>query len=247
MQPHIHLEESLEISYAVLPGDPARVERIAAHLEQVRELGMNREYRCVSGVYQGVPVLAISTGMGGPSVAIAVEELRRIGVTHFIRIGSCGALQRGIGLGELVLAQAAVRDDGTSATYIKPSYPAVSDADLLCFCREAAKKRGLTAHTGLIRTHDSFYIDEQDAINDYWSARGILASDMETAALLTVARLRGGKAMSILNNVVLWGEDTFDSIGAYADGEDASARGETASILLALDTFAALDRAEKGA
>jgi uridine phosphorylase len=242
MQPHIHLDESLNISYAIMPGDPARVERIAAYLEQPHDLGINREYRCISGTYRGVKVLAISTGMGGPSTAIAVEELRQIGITHMIRIGSCGALQEGIPIGDLILAQGAVRDDGTSATYVSRSYPAVSDAEMLFLCKEAALKCNITTHTGIVRSHDSFYIDDQDAIDEYWHRMGVLGSDMETATLLTTARLRGVKALSILNNVVLWGNDTFDSIGSYSTGENASALGEKASILLALETFVSIEQ-----
>ncbi len=245
MQPHIHLEESLGIPYAIMPGDPARVERIAAYLDQTCDLGSNREYRCISGTFRGVRILAVSTGIGGPSAAIAVEELRHTGVSHMIRIGSCGALQPGIRIGDLILAQGAVRDEGTSAAYVSRSYPAVSDAEMLCLCQEAAAKNGITTHTGIVRSHDSFYVDGQDAINEHWSGRGILGSDMETAALLTVAGLRGVKALSILNNVVLWGNDTFHSIGAYSEGDTDGAGGEKASILLALETFAAIDRKEK--
>ena len=117
VQPHIQLDESLHIKYAILPGDPARVGRIAQQLEHVEELKFNREYRSLRGTYKGVPVLAMSTGMGGPSTAIGVEELNQIGVKCLIRIGSAGALQRGIGLGDLILVTGAVRDDGTSATY----------------------------------------------------------------------------------------------------------------------------------
>ena len=122
MQPHIHLEESLGIPYAIMPGDPARVERIAAYLDQTCDLGSNREYRCISGTFRGVRILAVSTGIGGPSAAIAVEELRHTGVSHMIRIGSCGALQPGIRIGDLILAQGAVRDEGTSAAYVSRSY-----------------------------------------------------------------------------------------------------------------------------
>lgn len=245
MQPHIHLEESLGIPYAIMPGDPARVRRIAAFLEQPQDLGSNREYRCISGTFRGARILAVSTGMGGPSAAIAVEELRRTGVTHMIRIGSCGALRSGIRIGDLILAQGAVRDDGASAAYVSPAYPAVSDAEMLFLCRKAAAESHIVTHTGIVRSHDSFYVDDQAAINEYWSAKGVLGSDMETATLLTVAGLRGVKALSILNNVVLWGSDTFDSIGAYSTGEDAAAQGERASILLALETLAAIDRKER--
>lgn len=191
MQPHIHLDEGTGIRCAILPGDPARVERIAAYLDDVRDHGSHREYRSISGTWRGVPVLAMSTGMGGPSAAIAVEELRRIGVESLIRIGSCGALQTGIAVGDLILVQAAVREEGMSRAYVPAAYPAVSDA-----------------------------------------------------ALLTVARLRGLRAMSILNTVVPWGGDTLDGIGAYSGGAEAAQWGEAASIQTALDACAAIERGE---
>lgn len=243
VQPHIQLDESLNIKYAILPGDPARVSRIAQQLENVEELTFNREYRSVRGTYHGVPILAMSTGMGGASMAIAVEELRNIGITHIIRIGSCGALQEGIGLGDLILVNAAVRDDGASHTYSPDTYPAVADTELLAACIRSSKDKGFVHHVGVCRSHDSFYIDEQDAINDAWSKRGVLGSDMETAALFTVARLRGVKAASILNNVVIWGEDTSSAIGSYADGASRTAQGEKDEITTALEAFL---RTEKG-
>ena len=116
IMPHLKLSDELNIKYAILPGDPARVDRIAEQLEQVESLAYNREYKSIQGLYKGVPVLAVSTGIGGPSTGIAVEELSRIGVTHAIRIGSCGALQKNIHLGDLILVQGAVRDEGTSKT-----------------------------------------------------------------------------------------------------------------------------------
>lgn len=237
MQPHIQLEENLGIKYAILPGDPARVDRIASHLEDVEELGFNREYKSIKGNYKGVPVLAMSTGMGGPSVGIAIEELKNIGVTHCIRIGSCGALREDIRLGDLILVNGAVRDDGTSKYYVEAGYPAIPDTGLLMACAECAAKRGVNYHVGIIRSHDGFYMDDQDKLNDYWSKRDVLASDMETATLFTLGRLRGLKTASILNNLVVWGEDTFSAIGSYADGESLTAAGEREEILLALEVF----------
>ena len=106
-QPHIQLDESLNVRYAILPGDPRRAERIASHMSEVEDLGMNREYRSLVGAYRGARILAMSTGMGGVSTGIAVEELHNIGVTHAIRIGSCGALQTDIAPGELLIAAGA--------------------------------------------------------------------------------------------------------------------------------------------
>lgn len=244
LQPHIQLEESLNLKYAILPGDPARVDRIAQQLENVEELKFNREYRSLRGTYQGVGVLAMSTGMGGASMAIAVEELRNIGITHIIRIGSCGALQEGIGLGDLILVNAAVRDDGASQIYAPASFPGVADPDLLAGCVRSGRDKGFRCHVGLCRSHDSFYIDNNEDISAFWSKKGILGSDMETAALFTVARLRGVKAASILNNVVIWGEDTSSSIGSYADGASLTAQGEKNEITVALEAFVRMERGE---
>lgn len=244
LQPHIQLEESLNLKYAILPGDPARVDRIAQQLENVEELKFNREYRSLRGTYQGVGVLAMSTGMGGASMAIAVEELKNIGITHIIRIGSCGALQEDIGLGDLILVNAAVRDDGASRIYAPDTFPGVADPDLLAGCVRSGREKGFRCHVGLCRSHDSFYIDNNEDVSAFWSKKGILGSDMETAALFTVARLRGIKAASILNNVVIWGEDTSSSIGSYADGASLTAQGEKNEITVALEAFVRMERGE---
>ena len=159
VMPHLKLRDDLGIQYAILPGDPARVERIAEQLEDVEELEFNREYKSIAGTYKGIRMLAVSTGIGGPSTGIAVEELARIGVTHAIRIGSCGALQKEIRLGDLILVQGAVRDEGTSRTYIDSIYPAIPDFELMNACVEAAEEEQIPAHVGMARSHDSFYTD----------------------------------------------------------------------------------------
>lgn len=243
-QPHICLDETLAIPYAILPGDPARVSRIAEHLENVRELAYNREFRSLSGEYRGVRVLAISTGIGGCSAGICCEELHAIGVRAAIRIGSCGALQTGIALGDLILGCGAVRDDGASKAYVDASYPAVADPELLMDCVQSAQALGARYHVGVVHSHESFYHEENDAQSAYWSKKGVLGADMETAALFTIGRLRGMKTASILNNVVLWGADTADAIGGYADGESRTAEGERLEILTALEAFVRLSGRE---
>ena len=229
-QAHICLDETLGIRYAILPGDPARLDRIAKELTDVQELAYNREFRSLRGRYKGVDVLALSTGIGGSSA---------------IRIGSCGALQKGIGLGELILVSGAVRDDGASKAYVPAIFPAVADFTLYACCKEAAKCVGAVVHEGICHSHESFYHEENEQESAYWSGKGVLGADMETAALFTIGRLRGMKTASILNNVVLYGEDTADSIGDYAGGESATARGERLEILTALEAFALLEKREK--
>ena len=168
-------------------------------------------------------------------------ELASLGVQAAIRIGSCGALQKGIGLGELVLVTGAVRDDGASKAYVPAIYPAVADFTLYGCCVEAAKTLGAVTHEGICHSHESFYHEENEAESAYWSKKGVLGADMETAALFTIGRLRGMKTASILNNVVLYGEDTADSIGDYVGGESATAKGERLEILTALEAFYLLE------
>lgn len=237
LQAHLCLDDSLGIRGALLPGDPKRLDRIKPFLENPRELAYNREFRSLAGSYKGVPVLAVSTGIGGASAGIAVEELHNIGVDTMIRIGSCGALQPKVKLGDLILVSGAVRDDGASKTYMDAIYPAVPDFDLLSACVRAADARGYAYHVGIARSHDSFYTDGQDAISACWAKRGVLGCDMETAALFVIGALRGVRTAAILNNVVACGEDTAASIGDYASGESLTMLGEEHEILTALDAL----------
>ena len=226
VMPHILLDEKMTAPYALLPGDPARLDRIAAHLDQVEELAYNREFRSLRGFYKGVCVMALSTGLGGPSTAVAVEELAKLGVSHMIRIGSCGALQRGIHVGDLVLVNGTVRNDGTSRTYIE----------------DAVESIRVPYHIGIARTHDSFYTDEKDEIYAYWKKKGIIASDMETAALYVAGRLRGVKCASILNVVVASEDDLQEQINHYTDGENMASQGEKNEILTALEAFVRINK-----
>lgn len=241
LQPHIQLGKDLQIKYALMPGDPARLDRIAPFLENVTELKFNREYRSLSGTYKGVPILAISTGIGGASAGIAVEELHNIGVEAMIRIGSCGSLQPQVKVGDIIIVNGAVRDDGAFKTYIDAMFPAVPDAQLMLYCMEAAKEQDFQYHVGIARSHDSFYTDDEEVIDAYWSKQGVLGCDMETAALFTIGHLRGVKTASILNNVVAYEQDTSESIGSYVDGENLAMEGERHEILTALEAFYKLE------
>lgn len=244
LQPHIRLDETVNAKCALLPGDPARLDRIAPFLTDVRELQFNREYRSLVGTYKGVRILAVSTGIGGASAAIAVEELKNIGVENMIRIGSCGALQPKVRLGDIVIVSGCVRDDGASKTYIAPEFPAVPSTEMLVACINAAKALGAPYHTGIARSHDSFYTDSEEEWNAYWHKAGVLGSDMETAALFTVGALRGVRTASILNNVVAFEDkaDTAAAIGDYVDGAALAMQGEENEIRTALEAFYALCR-----
>ncbi|MEY8352722.1 nucleoside phosphorylase [Lachnospiraceae bacterium 54-53] len=246
VMPHVKLSKEQAVPYALLPGDPARLDRIGDCLTDVEELAYNREYRSLKGRYRGIPVMAVSTGIGGASAAIAVEELARIGARAMIRIGSCGALQQGIRLGDLILVNGAVRDDGASASYVDSIYPAIPDTELLAACMEGARELGARFHVGIARSHDSFYIDEEEEICAYWEKKGVLGSDMETAALFVAGGLRGVKTASILNTVVERKESLEDNINSYTRGESAMMRGEHLEILTALEAFVRINQNHSG-
>ncbi|MBQ1240407.1 MAG: nucleoside phosphorylase [Lachnospiraceae bacterium] len=242
LQPHIRFSEEEAAKYAILPGDPKRVDRIAKFLDDVKEITFNREYKSVSGYYKGVKVIAMSTGMGGPSTAIGVEELANIGVEAMIRIGSCGALRSGIKLGDLVIVNGAVRDDGTSKAYIEQSYPSIPDTELLMDVIQAAKDKEYPYHVGIGRSHDCLYGDPKNNLDAYWGSKGVISSDMETATLFVVGSLRGVKTASILNNVVEVDGDLMDGINSYVDAESAVAEGEKREIITALEAFVLMDK-----
>ena len=242
LQPHIRFSEEEAAKYAILPGDPKRVDRIAKFLDDVKEITFNREYKSVSGYYKGVKVIAMSTGMGGPSTAIGVEELANIGVEAMIRIGSCGALRSGIKLGDLVIVNGAVRDDGTSKAYIEQSYPSIPDTELLMDVIQAAKDKEYPYHVGIGRSHDCLYGDPKNNLDAYWGSKGVISSDMETSTLFVVGSLRGVKTASILNNVVEVDGDLMDGINSYVDAESAVAVGEKREIITALEALVLMDK-----
>ncbi|MCF7929867.1 MAG: nucleoside phosphorylase [Spirochaetales bacterium] len=235
LQPHIQCEKVNP--YVLLPGDPRRVDRVASHLTDAKEKADNREFRTIEGSYQGMPVTVTSTGIGGASAAIALEELVQCGGKYFIRIGSAGAVQPHINIGDIVVAAGAVREDGASKMYIRNEYPAVASALLVTAIEQAAEQMQAVFHTGIVRSHDSFYIDEEQEQMAYWHKKGVLASDMETAALLVVGRLRNVEAASILNNVVLYKGDVKEGINEYVSVEDAAQKGEETEIRLGLEAF----------
>lgn len=238
--PHIQLGDEINTRMAILPGDPKRVERIAKHFDTADDYGMSREYRSIAGTYKGRRILAMSTGMGGPSAAIAVEELAKLGVSWIVRIGSSGSLKEDVHVGDLVIVTGAIRDDGTSRGYIDTSYPAVADFTLLTKLKENAEKLNFPHHMGICRSHDTMYGDRNPELYRKWAATPAMASDMETATVLTIASLRGVHAASILNTVSAFQSDVPSSVGKYADHERLSMEGEENEIILALEALCGL-------
>lgn len=238
-QPHILCSKDDVAPRVLLPGDPARVARVAAYLDDSREIAFNREFRTVTGSFKGVPVSVTSTGIGGASAVIAVEELIACRAKSFIRIGSAGACQSGIELGDLIISSGSVREDGASVMYAPKVFPAVPDFSLASNLVSACENAGYRYHIGITRSHDSFYIDHEAELMEKWNSLGVLASDMETSALFILAQVRGVKAASILNNVVLYEGDVKEGVGDYVDESAAAAEGERREILTALEALTA--------
>jgi uridine phosphorylase len=204
---HVGLAKGEVGDYVLIPGDPGRTPMIAKYLEGAREVAFSREYRTFTGSLDGVKVSAISSGMGGPSVAIAVEELYELGVHTFLRVGTCGAAQPEIKMGDLVIAVGAVRTEGTSSGYVPAEYPAIASLEVVNALVEAAKAAGVPFHVGLMRSVDALYLDltpdrmprpaQAREELDMWSRAGVLSNDMETSTLFIVSRLRKLRAGTI--------------------------------------------------
>lgn len=203
--------------YCIVPGDPGRCEKIAAYLENPHHVSTNREYNIWNGTLCGETVTVCSTGIGGPSTAIAVEELVMCGVTTFIRVGTCGGIDLDVKSGDAVIASGAVRQDGTSREYAPIEFPAVADSDVLFALREAARELGYPNHTGVVQAKDSFYGQHSPArmptssqLAEQWEAwkrLGVLASEMESGTLFTVGsylRVRCGSVFACV-----WNQERF--------------------------------------
>lgn len=215
LAPRLKLDSTLGAKYAIIPGDPARAKVIAEFLDDPKPLAVNREYTSYEGFIDGEKVLVMSTGMGGPSAAIAVEELYQIGVHTVIRLGTCGAMQIPIMGGDLIIPTGAIRQEGTTMEYVHAEFPAVPNFDVTLALRDGAKKVGVKHHLGVVQSKDSFYGqhsplrmpigNELKARYDSWIKAGALGSEMECAAVFIVAQTLGMRAGAVLHN--LWNKE----------------------------------------
>jgi uridine phosphorylase len=216
-QYHLHVRPGDVGRYVLLPGDPDRVLRIAKYLDNSREIAFHREYRTCTGSYKGIPIGATSTGIGCPSAAIAVEELANVGATHFIRVGSTGALQPGIAIGDLVIATGSMRNEGTSRFYAPEGFPAVPDHFLTHALIEAAAalqpQRGFGLHIGLNASDDAFYGETPEFIQ-MLSSHGVLNVEMESSAIFVVAHKRNLKAAMVcaVSGNLVTGEVIYEEV-----------------------------------
>lgn len=191
---------------ALLTGDPGRVDMLVDALGKQSGRWTNRGYVCAEVDTETGPVLVCSTGIGGPSTAIAIEELGQLGVSRFVRVGTCGSLQPHVGAGDLVLSTACVRDDGTSGQYLPATYPAAASFQLLRAMAEHANALGVRHHIGVTHAKDAYYAENPkgEIMSSVWRPRwaalraaGVLATEMEAAALFAIATVRGWAAAAL--------------------------------------------------
>ena len=239
---HIRCEEGDVGRYVFLPGDPGRCEAIAAHFDNPVHVGMNREYNIYTGTLLGEKVSVCSTGIGGPSAAIAMEELAAIGADTFIRVGTTGGIAMDVCPGDVVVATGAVRFEHTSMEYAPIEYPSVPDFEVTAALKAASEELGFKTHTGVVQCKDSFYGQhspekspvywELEQKWESWKRLGVKSSEMESAALFVVAAALGVRCGSCFH--VVWNQErekaglfmkmTEDTSGAIKVGIEAMKR-----------------------
>ena len=210
-QYHIGLNKGDVGKYVILPGDPKRCKKIAQYFDDPKLVADNREYVTYTGYLNGEKVSVTSTGIGGPSAAIAMEELVNVGAEVFIRVGTCGGMQLDVKGGDLVIATGAIRMEGTSKEYAPIEFPAVANLDVVNALVKASENLDYTHHTGVVQCKDSFYGQHSPEIKpvsyelmnkwEAWKRLGCLASEMESAALFIVASYLGVKVGSVFLTV----------------------------------------------
>jgi uridine phosphorylase len=231
VQKHIRARTGDIAPYVLIPGDPARADRIAESFRDARLVMKHREYNLYTGTTpSGTPISVCSTGIGGPSASIAVEELTRIGATHFIRVGSAGGRQPGIPIGSPVVATAAYRGDGTSLDYVPLPFPAVADIEVTTALMNAAKRLGLDYNSGIVYTRDAFY--RRDAgLNEVLTEAGVVAAEQECSTIFVVGSLLKVKVGAVLgtdSNIWLEKQPTLQ------EKEELYMQGEKKTIAIAI-------------
>lgn len=236
--------------YVFLPGDPDRVPWIASYLENAQKVAQSREFTTYTGTLDGTRVSVTSTGIGGPSAAIAMEELVALGAHTFLRIGTCGGMQPELVPGALIVPIGAIRMEGTSQEYMPLAFPAVPDFGLTEHLVCAARAAAYDYHTGVVQCKDSFYGQHSPETMPVaptllqnwqaWKAAGTLASEMESAALFTVAAARHVRCATILQ--MLWNQERQ----AVVRDKEHAASDMTHAIEVAVAAMRAVIRENKG-
>lgn len=248
-QYHIQVAKGEIGRYVLIPGDPKRCAQIAALLDNPVLIADSREYVTYTGTVDGIKVSVCSSGIGGPSAAIAMEELVNCGADTFIRVGTCGGMQTEVQSGDLVIASGAVRMEGTSQEYAPLEYPAVSDFEVLKALEEAADTLSMRKHIGVVHCKDAFYgqhnpelLPQSQILLQKWDAymkMGCLASEMESATLFIVSQYRKVRCGTVL---LVMGNQTRAKYGL----DNPIVHDTTSAIKTAIEAVKILDRKERG-
>lgn len=204
---HLQITPGQIGEFVIMPGDPGRCHIIAEHFDNPQLIAKSREYTTYTGKYKGLIVSVTSTGMGCPSAAIALEELIMSGAKYFIRLGTTGALQKNINIGDIIIPTSAVRLEGTSVEYIPIEFPAIADIDIVDALIKVTHNKNKKFHIGIIMSHDAFYKGSVFADTDFlkreqvWIDSNVLSVENESSALFTIGYLRKVKVGTILTAV----------------------------------------------
>jgi uridine phosphorylase len=252
LQYHIQMKKGDVGRYVLLPGDPGRSEKIAAHFDNPRLIANNREYVTYTGTLLGEKVSVTSTGIGCPSAAIAVEELIKIGADTFIRVGTSGGLQPGVKTGDVAIVNAAIRDEGTSTHYLPVEFPAVADVDLVVALREGAQRAGIPYHVGVTQSKDSFYGELEpermpmaERLNwrmKAWVAGGAICSEMEASTIFIIAGIQRKRASGVM---VMHSHDDADDLLDDHEGMNMSLFDSERAIRVAIEGIKVLIEKDK--
>ena len=249
LQYHLNIRPGDVGRYVILPGDPKRCKKIAEHFERAKLVADSREYVTYTGYLDGEKVSVTSTGIGGPSASIAMEELHKCGADTFIRTGTCGGIDLNVQSGDVVVATGAIRFEHTSREYAPIEYPAVANFDVTCALVQAAKNLGKSLKTGVVQCKDAFYGQHSPAkmpvsyelLNKWeaWKRLHVKASEMESAALFVVADALGCRCGSCFH--VIWNQER-EAAGLDQDMSEDT----TSAVEVGVEALRLLIRADRG-
>lgn len=243
MEFHIKCDAKDIAQYVFVPGDHERARKIAAHFEGARLVSDSRGYMVYTGTVDGIPMTVASTGMGGPQVAMGIEELAHMGADTFIRVGSCGTLQDEVSVGDIIIPTGIFRGGATANNYLPPAFPAAPNFGVLTVLVETAQALDLPVHVGVGWAGDAFYADPDPALFAKLKQAGVLSLEMETDTLFVISNYRGWRAGAIFAS-----DGTAQEIKP-AWGEEAFRKGEEEEIHIAVAAMKAIaltDRETEG-
>lgn len=194
VQPNICVKEGDVAKYVILGGDPDRIKKIASYLDNVEKVADHRGYVTYTGEYDGIKISTSCHGVGAPSAAVVIEELAKVGAKNFIRVGTTGAIQPGISVGNLIIATGAVRGESLTSAYVGEEYPATPDIEITNALINAADELSMEIRHGIVATEDAFYASKWKK----WSKKNVLSVEMECSAIFTLSKIKNLKSGAIL-------------------------------------------------